>query len=343
MIQVGFLSKMIKTISEIISIIIPVYNRESCITFAIKSILNQSFTDFKLYIVDDCSTDQTWDILKHFADSDERISVYRLPYNSGPSVARNFALDLIQGEWVSFIDSDDYIAEDFYEQLMKKTNNDVDLVISSFNSVSLKREVIQQYIASSYYEADTYNEALDIAYARNDDLDFVYNLCCNKLYRRVLFDGVRFPIGRLQEDAFIMPYILFNCKNRIVCAPEAFYYYVSNHNSISYSSQKGLDDLKRRCDLLHMYLKHIELYKNHGNALFHRSRLNYLNNVIALFRIHYKEYHLEHLILFKEIKSSFNIVLRDSYTEENPFISKKMFTCFCLFAFSPKLYLFLFP
>lgn len=334
---------MNKAVSEVISIIIPVYNRESYISHAVKSILNQSFADFKLYIVDDCSTDQTWEILKYLSETDDRITIYRLPHNSGPSVARNFALDLIQGEWVSFVDSDDYLEEDFYEQLLKHTNNDVDIIISSLKIVSLSGVIFQKYIASSYYEADTFNEALDIAYARKDDLDFVYNLCCNKLYRRVLFDGVRFPVGRLQEDAFVMPFLLFNCKNRIVCAPDAFYYYVSNTNSISNSSKKGLDDLKRRCDLLYMYLEHVKLYKNHGNLLFHRARLNYLNNVIALFRIHYKDYHVEQMILFKKIKSSFNDVLHDCYYEENPFINIKMYTCFCLFGFSPKLYLFIFP
>ena len=140
-----------------------------------------------------------------------------------------------------------------------------------------------------------------------------------------------------------MPFLLFNGKNRIVCAPEAFYYYVSNNDSISFSSQKGLDDLKRRCDLLYMYLKHIELYKNHGNLLFHRARLNYLNNVIALFRIHYNDYHFDHPTLFKEIKSSFSNVLRDCYYEKNPLINKKLFICFFLFGFSPKMYLFIFP
>ncbi len=333
---------MNKEAIELISIIIPVYNREDCISRTIDSILNQSFPGFKIYIIDDCSTDKTWDILKSYSLLDERINVFRLEHNSGPSFARNYALDRINGQWVSFIDSDDYIAKDYLENLILKTDGAVDMVISSFVSVSNDGETIKKYTATSYYEASTSDIALEISYSREADLDFVYNLCCNKLYRKRLFDGVRFPVGRLQEDAYVMPFLLYNCNNKIVCAPEAVYYYVDNSDSISHMAQEGIHDLKRRCDLLFMYEHHIKLFKDRGNQLYHRTRLNYLNNAISMFKLHYTTFHTSYPVVFKKVRFQFGHVLRDCVIDKNPLMNWKMYTVFFLFHISPKLYLSIF-
>ncbi len=323
---------------ETISIIIPVYNSATTIRQCVYSILNQTFKDFVVYLVDDCSVDNSWEILQQLSVIDERIKIYRLPNNQGPSVARNLALDEANGKWISFIDSDDYISTDFYEQLL--IEDTADIIISSFVQVDTQGCKLRKYIATSYFEAKNSSEALDIAYGRDADLDFVYNLCCNKLYRKELFNNIRFPEGRLQEDAFVMPYLIYNIQNGIRCAKNAIYYYVNKNDSISNQAQNGIKDLNRRKDLLFLYDEHIKLYKSMNNKLYMRSRANYLNNVIAIFRLHFfcirKKKHNND---FKCIHKGFKKHFVRAIMERNPYISWKLVLTLIVFFISPKYYL----
>lgn len=323
---------------ERISVIIPVYNAETTIGECIESVLQQTFRDFCVYAVDDCSTDNSLNVLRQMSEKDKRIKVFHLETNQGPSAARNHVLNVCQGEWICFIDSDDYIDKSFFDEMLVY-EKDSDIIIGSFTQVDRLKNPIRQYEASSYYKALSPEEALDIAYGRKDDLDFVYNLCWNKLYRKTLFKDVRFPVGRLQEDAFIMPYLLYNIKRPVNCAKKAVYYYVSHENSISHQGQSGFNDLKRRGDLIFMYESHIKLYEDKNNKLYLRSRANLLNNIISAYRLHYwslfdsnKEVFQEKLCIFKK---HYWLAVK----ENNPYLSWKLLLTWLLFMFSPKLYL----
>lgn len=114
-----------------IDIIVPVYNAASYIERCILSILNQSYQDFRLILVDDGSQDESLHICQHFAGIDDRITIIHQS-NKGVSEARNTGLSIIEGDWVMFVDSDDYLSESALEVFTNSTNEDVDLVISSF-------------------------------------------------------------------------------------------------------------------------------------------------------------------------------------------------------------------
>ena len=324
--------------SERVTIIIPAFNAEKTIERCLDSVLSQTMSDFCVYAVDDCSKDNTLKILQLFSQKDERIHVVHLDQNRGPSYARNVALDAARGEWIAFVDSDDYIEEDFIEQMLEKGegSKETDIVISSLIQVDQRGNILKEYPAHKEYEANTSEEALGIAYGQRDDLDFVYNLCCNKLYRRKLFRNIRFPLGRLQEDAYVMPYLLYNAQS-VRCAEKAVYYYVDNHGSVSYAAQQGISDVRRRKDLLFLYENHIELYKMRKNKLYQRSQINYMHNVIAIYRLHYKNLNSHYCEEFSEIHRGFISHMKDMVG--NPYCSAKLFISFMLFAVSPSVYL----
>lgn len=325
---------------EKISVIIPVYNSAKTLAKCVTSILNQTVQDFRIYLVDDCSEDDSWREMKLLAEKDRRIAIFQLKKNSGPSCARNVALKVANGEWVSFIDSDDYIETDYYEKMIASAQkNDSDIVIASFIQVNQDDEWLRSYPAKQEYIATTPEKALQIAYGEKDDLEFSYNLCGNKLFKRKLFSEVCFPEGRLQEDAFIMPYLIYEAVGGISIAPDAVYYYFDNHASISYLAQNGMRDLKRREDLLFLWEEHIKLHKSKGNKLYLRCQSNYLQNVIAIYRLHYQALNGQYKDGFKKIHNNFIKVYKDVLKCHNPFLSMKLKISFVIFSFSPSLYL----
>lgn len=328
---------------EKISIIIPAYNAGKTLIRCVDSILNQTFQDFCIYIVDDCSNDNTWSIMQQLERTDRRIFIFHQPNNQGSSIARNIALDAACGEWVSFIDADDTITPNFLSDLYNEAlQSGKDMVLCSMRQVTENGILIRELIASQKYVTSTPEETLQKAYGEKDDLEFLLNLCCSKLLRKKLFINCKFPEHRLQEDAFITPYLIYNSDKGMAIAPNAYYIYYDNLGSISHKAQDGIRDLKRRQDLLYIYESHISLYLEHGNPLYMRSRVNYLNNVISIFRLHYKAYGKQYRIDFRQMRKVFSRHLREAKKEHNPYISWKLYFVLLLFAISPKVFLYLF-
>lgn len=323
---------------EIISVIIPAYNASQTITRCINSILNQSFSFFKIYIVDDGSNDNTWEILQVLSKSDDRINILRNKNNMGPSCSRNYALEKCMGEWVCFIDSDDYVDVDFLKNLYYPHEYS-DIVIGSFIQVDENENCIRRYIVDDYYTSRDCIDALNKSYGGKDDLEFIYNLCCNKLYRKSLFNNIKFPEGRLQEDAYIMAFLFYNITKSIVAAPNALYYYVSYGNSISHKAQNGERDIYRRLDLVFLYKKHILLHKCNNNLLYKRSRANLLNNIIAIYRLHYVQTVVSHKQVYRSLKKDFIRHYSMALMERNPYLSRKLLLSWVFFIISPSLYL----
>lgn len=100
-----------------ISVIIPVYNVENYLRECLDSIINQTFKDIEIICVDDCSTDNSLDILNEYAQKDNRIKVFEQKENSGQGAARNFGISIAQGEYITFVDPDDYIESTMYEKM----------------------------------------------------------------------------------------------------------------------------------------------------------------------------------------------------------------------------------
>ncbi|MEH7225926.1 glycosyltransferase [Bacillus sp. JJ1566] len=236
-----------------ISIIVPVYKVEAYLRKCIDSILSQSFTDFELILVNDGSPDNCGYICDEYSAKDSRIKVIH-KVNGGLSDARNAGIEVAIGEYIGFVDSDDYINEKMYELLyVNAIEHSSEVVICDVKEVNEEEE-----LGSSYFE-DTFNvenftniEALEQIYERKVGL---FTFATNKLYKRYLFEELRFNKGKIYEDEFILHKILYLSK-RVTFIPCELYYYLQRSNSILNSpySMKKFDKvsaLKERVDFFY--------------------------------------------------------------------------------------------
>ena len=217
----------------LVSVIVPVYNVEPYLREALDSVVNQTYKDLEIIIVDDGSTDGSADICEEYADSDPRIKLIHQS-NKGLSGARNTGLDNATGDFVAFVDSDDSISPSFVETL-------VSALISSDSSIAICRcSVIYAsgsmngVAASSVFPTISngiYERADAIRLLIEEKMSFN---ACNKLFKRELFSGVRFPEGHVYEDAF--PCVkLFDKAERVVLVDESLYNYWRRTGSITAS------------------------------------------------------------------------------------------------------------
>ena len=184
-----------------LSIIIPVYRTEDTLRRCMESILNQSFTDYEILLVDDESPDKCAQICEEYAQKDRRISVIHKK-NGGLSEARNAGINLAKGEYITFVDSDDAIAEDTLQPLINELTEHPDIDILEYpvqERVGHPKEKLLSFQPKEYEDVISYwleEKAYNHTYA------------WNKIYRRNLFANIRFPKGKNFEDALTIPMLI---------------------------------------------------------------------------------------------------------------------------------------
>ncbi len=224
-----------------ISVIVPVYGVEKYLPACIESILNQTFTDFELILVDDGSPDRCPAICDEAAERDARVRVIHQA-NAGLSAARNAGIEIACGEWLVFVDSDDYIAPHFCEKLYQTAQRtDADCVMCSVQNVDESGKPIDSALMRVADEVKTGREVL--RKIGRDDVT-PYLTAWNKLYRRKLFNTLRYPAGRQNEDVFVFAE-LFCQVQRAACVAEPLYFYRKRIGSIMNSvvTLRNLDEM----------------------------------------------------------------------------------------------------
>lgn len=214
----------------LISVIVPVYNVEKYLKRCIESILQQTFKEFELLLIDDGSTDLSGKICDESSEDDKRIIVYHKK-NGGLSDARNYGINRAKGKYVTFIDSDDYIGPTFLEYLHKSCQkyNAMIAVGASFFSYSEDLDCFNEH-ENSTFECYTSEEAI-----KEICLNKKFGMSAwGKLYDKKLFDSIQFPIGVLYEDLQTTPYLIHKC-NKIVYCQGATYYWYQRKGSIMHS------------------------------------------------------------------------------------------------------------
>lgn len=223
-----------------VSVVVPVYKVENYLSRCVDSILEQTFCDFELILVDDGSPDRSGYICDCYALNDKRVKVIH-KQNGGLSSARNCAIEWIfsnsNSEWITFIDSDDWIHHKMLEIMyMSILQNKTDIVVCNYKKTSsfCEKKLISEYDELVY-------DALDF-FADNSSAAMVA-VC--KLYRKNLFLNCRFPKGRLHEDVFTT-YKLFAKADKISYINADLYFYYQNENSIVHSSYslRKLDEVE---------------------------------------------------------------------------------------------------
>lgn len=210
-----------------ISIIVPVYKVEKYIDRCIKSILEQTYSEFELILVDDGSPDNSGKICDEYAKKDNRIKVIHKK-NGGLGDARNAGINIATGDYLGFIDSDDYIENDMYEKLLEAcVNNNVDIAMCGRYDIQ-DDNITKRFAFKGDYKIWDNREAIK----RLLTWDNMDSSACDKLFKKNLFDDIRFPKGKLNEDIFIMTEIIDNA-NKVVHIGESKYYYYHRPNSIT--------------------------------------------------------------------------------------------------------------
>lgn len=208
-----------------ISVIVPVYKVEPYLRKCVDSILGQTFRDFELILVDDGSPDGCPEICDKYAEKDSRVKVIHKE-NGGLSSARNAGLDVAKGEYIAFVDSDDWINPEMLEIMQNRMQqHHADVAICGVESV---------------YEDDgkiVHHPLTDAVLSRDDMVDklatqaWYYIIACNKLYCKKIFEELRYPEGYIHEDAAIIHRIIGLCKC-VVTVEQPFYNYRQTGNSI---------------------------------------------------------------------------------------------------------------
>jgi len=219
------------TENEIISVIIPIYNVERYLDKCIRSVVEQTYKNLEIILVDDGSPDQCGTICDKWAEKDKRIRVIHKT-NGGLSDARNAGLDAATGAYIGFVDSDDYIHPQMYQRLYEElAEYSADLAICGFDRVDVySNQVIRNENMPSEGLIGKKEALLNIC------RKVTYMVVWNKLYRRELFDNLRFKYGKISEDIFIMYELIHRCVH-ILSVPENYYYYVQTPNSIMRSDK----------------------------------------------------------------------------------------------------------
>ncbi|MBR3755232.1 MAG: glycosyltransferase family 2 protein [Clostridia bacterium] len=235
-----------------ISIIIPIYNAEQYITSCINGILNQTFSDFELILVDDGSKDSSGEICDEFAKSDDRIRVIHKK-NGGAADARNCGIDIAVGEWIMFFDSDDCfepnIVQKLYETVQAENADMAVCSIDLFNEDCFE----DKYIPDHFIATPGIFSGAEIL--SNGHIPTVFVSPCCKIFKKSLFENLRYKTGRICEDEMIVHHILYRCK-KIVVINDILYHYRQLVNSVSHTvSPKKLDTVYAFYDRFLFYKK----------------------------------------------------------------------------------------
>ncbi len=233
---------------ERISVIVPVYNVEKYLDRCIKSICGQTYKNLEIILVDDGSTDLSGMICDDQKKSDQRIRVIHKK-NGGLSDARNAGLEIATGDYIGFVDSDDWIESDMYDSLLTAVKeHNVRLAITGINR-----------IYDNGYEIDQFTRKMPIEYVGTDIIrryllqDSFSTAAWDKLYHRSLFKNRRFPKGKLYEDAPVIFDILCEIEKAIVLGKPHYHYFQRSDSICGQAfSEKKMDhyefskDIQRR-------------------------------------------------------------------------------------------------
>jgi glycosyltransferase involved in cell wall biosynthesis len=216
----------------LISIIIPVYKVEKYLEKCIKSVLDQTYKNLQIILVDDGSPDNCGKICDNYVKIDNRIEVIHKE-NGGLSDARNVGLKKARGKYIGFVDSDDYVSNGMFENMYNTlVNNNADVSICNFYTVIDNKNIIKNVDNG----IEIYNKLEILKEILLDKK--IQSYAWNKLYKRELFKDIEYPVGKKYEDIGTTFYILEKC-NKIAVSGSPEYYYITRGDSIVNNNTEG--------------------------------------------------------------------------------------------------------
>lgn len=284
-----------------ISIIVPIYNVEKYLKKCINSILEQTFNEFELILVNDGSTDQSLKICNEYKRLDSRVRVIN-KLNGGLSSARNAGLEVANGEYIAFVDSDDYIDSDMYNMMigLAKERN-ADIVQCRF------KKVYDDYYDSKmeelkFIEINSNNALYKLLKIGEINVQCVVSW--NKIYKKELFKDIRFPVGKIHEDEFTT-YKLFDESKKVIIMENELYYYRQVKGSIMNS---GFNE--KRLNYLEAVKEQLNYFKTKNFKIYMEVLLKYEFN-LKIYYFNVQEHIEDNSKILENIKYEYKSIVKE--------------------------------
>ena len=300
----------------LISIIIPIYNAEKYLNKCLQSIISQTFQDFEVILINDGSTDCSYDACQVFAKKDKRFTLLTQT-NSGASSARNRGIEMAKGKWITFVDADDYIEANYIERLCKNITDEKTLIIQGLKQVNSKGEEIKMI----EFE-DTILTNTEIQKAFDEKEIFEYGYTVAKLYNHEIIDrqNIRFneQISYSEDMLFMLEYIL-NC-NTIKFISGASYNYITDISNLS----QRYNSFESEYLLFTEYIKTNQAIANKWDfAPSYKSQrcgaLMLMRSIYCLYK-KVKYCRRERISIIKDIKQKYSQYIKEYYTPNITFL-----------------------
>lgn len=291
-----------------VSVIVPVYNTEKYIEKCLNSILSQKNVEIEIIVVNDGSTDNSDKILKKFENEyPDKIKIFE-KNNGGLSDARNFGISKATGDYICFVDSDDYIDEKLFETMEQYMIQEIELIKYKCLRVDENGKHLEK-VGGPVFKKETGNQAFNILYGQ----DVLLETAWLYLYKRDFFEknNFFFPINKYHEDWAIVPFIIISAKS-VVSTDFYGYYYVQSQDSITRNNNS--EKIRNRAyDMLEHYDNYIKKLSQIDIDMFTSQNFKiYMSNCLILKLDELpKEYHEQYIRELKKRKIFDNIKVRN--------------------------------
>lgn len=311
----------------LVSVVLPVYNVEKYLPKCLDTVINQSYKNLEILLVDDGATDSSGNICEQYAKKDNRIKVLHKK-NGGLSDARNYALDYIHGEYIAFIDSDDYVNERYIEVLLRNAiNYDADISICDYKTV--KEEVTKPLNCIEENKTSVYTQEEAMLQILHGSYIMQFSVAWGKIYKRIIFNELRYPFGRKFEDVAVA-HLCFNLTDKTVYSNSQLYYYLIRSGSIKNSGKfKDADVVKSAYDRL-------LFFKDYENGKYYiECKRQYMTSIMGTYA-RFSEATVE----LKKAKNELYSTFRNYYNKnKREVMGINVFSIRCiLFLLTPHLY-----
>lgn len=308
--------------NNMISVIIPVYKVEKYLSRCIESVINQTYKDLEIILVDDGSNDSCPQICDKYAEKDGRIVVIHKE-NGGLSSARNAGIEIAKGEYIAFLDSDDeYYEETSIEKMhnLLKNNSDAQLCVLKYQEIDENGKILDNNIS---LDGMNYLIDEDEFWKRilfNDNVEFI--VAWSKLYRREVFDTVRFKVGKINEDLFLLVDLMKVCK-KIAVSNDICVKYRQRSGSIMNNEKISASiDSSEAKYLIVNYLGEMQKYDYAKKA--------FKEGTVQLLRC-YKQYYKkdnDKMEMILEMYKKYRLCIKNGFVKPNGITEKIQFTSF---------------
>ena len=264
-----------------LSVIVPVYNATKYLRRCTDSILNQTFKDLELILVDDCSEDESYQLCQAIAQSDQRVIAYKRKKNGGIFAARNSGVKLAKGKYITFVDNDDWLDLEMYEKLINAMETDnLDFVSCSFKEIIDGQTVTHSHIEDGYYTEDQIRN--DLIYMLVGEQTISCAVWKSIFKKKIISENqLEFMPSRVKDDFYFITEYLLCCRSAAYIPGDYYNYFIRDASTIHILGQDNKEDSFNNPEKLYqIFARHDALNQRFYSAL----GLEYVTSILRLIK-----------------------------------------------------------